>query len=296
MSATITRTRHTIHAADFRSLTAYSHVPASAPAAHLVIAPGMAVGQHFYRDFADYLAGLGYQVWTYDYRGMNESAVGPMRECTADLSDWCRLDTDAMVRHAHQAGAGVPVFLIGHSFGGQTAPLLPCAGLLSGLVNIAVGSGAAHHNQPATRRKAPLLWYVLVPLLSPLFGYFPGQRIGVIGDVPRRAMQQWRRWCLTPDYLLTGAPGARAAYASARYPVLGLTFVDDELLLEAGSRMMHEAYTGTEVDYRELGPQQVGLKRIGHFGFFKSSGEKTLWPIVGDWLGARCAAAQLAPA
>ena len=287
MSATITRTRHTICAADFRSLTAYSHAPAGAPAAHLVIAPGMAVGQHFYRDFADYLAGLGYQVWTYDYRGMNESAFGPMRECTADLSDWCRLDTDAMVRHAHQAGDGVPVFLIGHSFGGQTAPLLPCAGLLSGLVNIAVGSGATHHNQPATRRKAPLLWYVLVPLLSLLFGYFPGRRIGVIGDVPRRAMAQWRQWCLDPSYLLDAEAGARDAYARARYPVLALTFRDDELLLEAGSRMMHGAYTGTEVDYNELSPAQFGVPRIGHFGFFRRSHGAPVWPLVSEWLGKR---------
>ena len=60
---------------------------------------------------------------------------------------------------------------------------------------------------------------------------------------------------------------ARAAYASVRFPVLALTFSDDELLRESGSRMMHDAYTGTPVDYRVITPQQFNLPRIGHFGF-----------------------------
>lgn len=83
---------------------------------------------------------------------------------------------------------------------------------------------------------------------------------------------------------------ARDAYAGARYSVLALTFLDDELLLESGSRMLHEAYTGARVDYRELAPAQFGLSRIGHFGFFKSTMQGSLWPLVGDWLLQRVAA------
>ncbi len=79
---------------------------------------------------------------------------------------------------------GAPLFALGHSLGGQATPLLPSADRLSGLVNIAVGSGAARHNQPRVRRSAPLLWYVLGPTLCPAFGYFPGNRIGLLGDIP----------------------------------------------------------------------------------------------------------------
>ncbi|MES2297928.1 MAG: alpha/beta fold hydrolase [Pseudomonadota bacterium] len=283
------RTRHTLSAHDGHALAAYCHAPSQTPRATLVIAPGMAIPQSFYADFANHLAEQGYRVWTFDYRGMGESRGTSLRACMADVSTWIEQDYDAVLRHAHSDGATLPLFVVGHSLGGQTAPLLPSAARIDGLVNIAVGSGAARHNQPPVRRRAPLLWYFLTPLLCPLFGYYPGRLIGIMGDIPRRAMYQWRRWCLTPDYLLTGEPGARAAYASARYPVLGLTFSDDELLLASGSRMMHEAYTGTEVDYRELSPQQFGLARIGHFGFFKPQYEKTLWPLVSQWLHARCA-------
>ncbi|WP_317203524.1 alpha/beta fold hydrolase [Janthinobacterium sp.] len=282
-----TRTRLTLQAHDGHALGAYCHEPAREARAVIVIAPAIAVPQAFYAAYASFLAGQGYRVWTFDYRGIGESRQGPLRACDADIGDWVKLDYDAVVQHA--AAPALPLFLLGHSMGGQTVPLLPSLAKASGIINIAVGSGARRHNQPAVRRSTLLLWHVLTPLLCGLFGYFPGARLGVVGDLPRGVMRQWRRWCLSPDYLLSGDPDGRAAYARARCPVLGLTFSDDELLLESGSKMLHDAYTGAPVDYRVLRPQQFGLARIGHFGFFRSQQEKILWPLVSDWLEERCA-------
>ncbi|WP_035375073.1 alpha/beta hydrolase family protein [Pseudoduganella violaceinigra] len=281
-------TRLTLQTKDGQQLVAYRHEPSSDPRAQVVIAPGMAIPQGFYRAFAAFLAGLGYRVWTFDYRGMGESRQGSLRRCEADITVWITLDFEAVVQHATAQSPGLPLFLLGHSMGGQTAPLLPSFSKVAGLINVAVGSGATRHNQPRIQRMAPLLWHVLTPLTCKLLGYFPGERLGILGDIPRGAMLQWRRWCLTPDYLLSGEPGARAAYASATFPVLGLTFTDDELLLESGSRLLHDAYTGAKVDYRVLSPQAFNQERIGHFGFFKSHQEKILWPLVGQWLDQHC--------
>ena len=282
-------TRLTLQTQDGQQLAAYRHEPAHPPRAQLVIAPGMAIPQGFYAAFASFLAGLGYRVWTFDYRGMGESRHGPLRRCKADITIWIEQDFETVVQHAAAQESGLPLFLLGHSLGGQTAPLLPSFQKAAGLINIAVGSGATRHNQPRIRRSAPLLWHVLTPLFCRLLGYFPGKRLGILGDIPRGAMLQWRRWCLTPDYLLSGEPGARDAYASASFPVLGLTFSDDELLLESGSRMLHDAYTGAQVDYRVLNPRSFNQERIGHFGFFKPHQEKVLWPLVGEWLDRHCA-------
>jgi len=283
----MTGTRISINAHDGVRLAAYCHEPRGPVRANVVIGPAMAVPQKFYAAFADYLAEHGFRVWTFDYRDMAESAVGPMRRSKADISAWLTNDYDAVIQQAGNGDCELPLFVVGHSLGGQIAPLLPSARRIAGLVNIAVGSGTVRHNQPRLQRSSRLLWYFLAPLLCPLFGYFPGRRIGVIGDLPAGVMMQWRRWCLTPEYLLTGEPAARGAYARAAYSVLGLTFGDDELLLAAGSRMLHEAYTEAEVDYREIEPEQFGLQRIGHFGFFKSGQEKFLWPLVRDWLHQR---------
>lgn len=281
--------RITLSASDGHTLAGRRFDPLNAPKASIVIAPAMAVPQSFYAPFAQYLAAQGYAVWTFDYRGTGESLNGSMRGVKADLTDWYSHDYDAVVNAAADAQAGVPVFAVGHSFGGQSAPLLPSRARLAGLINIAVGSGSLRHNTPRIRRTAPLMWHIMVPLLCPLFGYFPGARIGVIGNVPTGAMLQWRRWCLTPDYILSGEPGARQAYASAEFAVLGLTFADDELLLEEGSIMLHAAYRKRPPDYRLIAPAQFGLKRIGHFGFFKPQSEAALWPIVTAWIEEKTA-------
>ena len=275
--------RITLTAHDGHALAGYHYAPTGTPKASVVFGPAMAVPQLFYAPFAQHLAVEGYAVWTFDYRGTGESLAGrSMRGVKADLSDWLKLDYDAVVQTA--AAAGHPLYLVGHSLGGQVAPLLPAREQVAGLINIAVGSGSLRHNVPALRRKAPLMWYLMAPLLCPLFGYFPGAKIGVVGDLPTGAMFQWRKWCLTPDYILSGEPGAREAYASADYPVLALTFADDELLLQDGSRMLHDAYQQRSADYRVIEPQAHGMKRIGHFGFFKPQCEKTLWPMVTGWL------------
>jgi len=271
-------------AADGESLAGYRFEPPGAASASVVIAPAMAISQSFYANFAKWLASQGYTVWTFDYRGTGESLRGSMRGARGDLGDWMNKDYDGVLKTASAARPDLPLFAIGHSFGGQCAPLLPSRGLLSGLVNIGVGSGAMRHNTPAIRRSAPLLWYLLVPVLCPLFGYFPGARLGIIGDVPCGAMRQWRRWCLTPDYILSGEPGARDAYASAEFPVLALTLADDELLLEAGSRLLHDAFRRRTPDYRVIAPKDYGLERIGHSGFFRQQSEQALWPLVTGWL------------
>jgi predicted alpha/beta hydrolase len=282
---------------DFRAddghpLAVYRFDPHGPVRGQVVIAAAMAVPQTFYAPFARYLARRGYTTWTFDYRGIGESFAGPRRRVKADLGDWLRQDYDALLKKLAADAPELPLFVVGHSFGGQVAPLLPSRERLAGVVNIAVGSGSTRHLTPRTRRSAPLLWHVLAPALCPLFGYFPGSRIGVVGDLPSGAMMQWRRWCLTPDYLLSGEPGAREAYATARFPVLALSFADDELLHESGSRLLHGAYRHGGVDYRLVEPAQHGLQRIGHFGFFKPQCETTLWPLVAEWLDHAAGAAR----
>jgi predicted alpha/beta hydrolase len=277
-------------AGDGERLAAHRYDPPGEVIGSVVIAPAMAISQNFYSGFARWLATQGFVAWTFDYRGTGASLRGSMRGAPGNLNQWCGQDYEAALLAAHGLHPQQPLFALGHSFGGQCAPLLPSRRLLSGLVNIAVGSGAMRHNTRGIRRQAPLLWYLLVPVLCPLFGYFPGARVGVIGDLPSGAVRQWRRWCLDPDYLLGAEPRARDAYASAAYDVLGLTFPDDELLLEAGSRLLHSAYC-RPVDYRVVSPESVGMSRIGHSGFFRTQSQATLWPLVADWLRARVASA-----
>lgn len=282
----------TLESAHGCEITANCYEPDSPTIAGLVIAPAMAVQQSFYDAFARFIARQGYRVWTFDYHGVGASRQGSMRACKSDVSSWVKTDFELVVKHATIELAGLPLYVLGHSLGGLITPFLPSAKQLSGVINIAVGSGAKRHMQPRLQRSTPWLWHVVSPLLCKLFGYFPGARIGIVGDIPRNAMFQWRGWCLNSDYLLDAEPGAKEAYSELSCPMLSLFFSDDELLRESGARWLHNAYTGAHVDYQFLDAAKIDTPRIGHFGFFKPRQEKPLWPKVSHWLEQQSTAAR----
>jgi len=121
--------------------------------------------------------------------------------------------------------------------------------------------------------------------VMPLYGYFPGKRLRKVGDLPLGVMQQWRRWCLNRDYLVgEGGDSVRAQYAAVTTPMLSLSFTDDEYMSAKNTANMHAFYAGAPRDMRRIAPQDIGARRIGHFGFFRTRFAKTLWPQVTQWL------------
>src|SRR5690348_14590136 len=115
----------TFSATDGFSL-AVSHFHAETPARALVlIASATAVPRQYYAKFARYLAERGFDVLTFDYRGIGGSRPLSLRGFSARMRDWALLDLQAAVDFAAGRAGGKPLFFIGHSFGGQALGLLP---------------------------------------------------------------------------------------------------------------------------------------------------------------------------
>lgn len=254
------------------------------PQGSVVIGAAFCVPQTFYAPFAQWLAAQGWAVTTFDYRGQGDSLHGPMRAVRADLHDWVR-DYDAVIAHAAGALPGRPLLLVGHSLGAQLPGLLRGKHRVSGLLAVAAGSGYWRQNAPRLRRAMPFFWHALVPLSVRLCGYFPGRRLRAVGDLPRGVALQWRRWCLHPRYS-AGAEGEKAerSYAEVRFPIHALSMADDEMMTLAGTEALLSLYSGAPRQIERIAPQDVGARRIGHFGFFRDSFAATLWPRAAQQL------------
>lgn len=242
------------------------------------MAPAMGVTQVFYQSLAQWLSAAGYLVITFDYRGIGASREESLRRLAVDILDWARNDCAAMINAAIAGAPGQPIFWIGHSLGGQILPFIPNRERLSKIITVASGSGYWRENAPALRPKALVLWYALVPVCIALFGYFPGKRLRTIGDLPCGVILQWRRWCLNPRYA-AGAEGAAAtaAYASVTTPIVSISFSDDEMMSRKSIESLNLLFTGAPVTRMRLSPTEAGVKRIGHFGFFRRELAQTLW-------------------
>lgn len=274
----------TLTASDGAQLAARVYEPASTPLGNVVIGGAMGVRQDYYARFAAWLAGQGWRVTTFDYRGSGDSAPEKLRGFRADLFDWTR-DYEAAIDHAHAALPEQPLYLLGHSLGAQLPGFLANQAKVDGMLSIAAGSGYWRENAPQLKRIVPYFWFVLVPIATRLCGYFPGRRLRKVGDLPAGVVMQWRKWCLDPKYSV-GAEGepARQAYARARFPVFALSIADDELMTLRGTHSLVDLYENAPSQVQRIAPADLALRRIGHFGPFRSEQEGKLWPRMAQWL------------
>jgi predicted alpha/beta hydrolase len=98
-----------------------------------------------------------------------------------------------------------------------------------------------------------------------------------VGDLPKGVMMQWRRWCLHPEYALGDGAEMRAKFAAVRTRIVALTFQDDEYLSARSMESLQSFYENAPVSIKQITPQDIGLKRVGHFGFFRAQFADSLW-------------------
>lgn len=278
-------TRHNtprrIIADDGRELPVTTFEPEGAPRGVILVAPAMATRSTYYAPFAAHLALRGWRVVTFDYRGMRSRA--DMKLEAADLNRWFADVRSILTGIADEAGE-LPVTLVGHSLGGQLIPFIDHTRLAS-VITIASGDGYWRRNPPGVRRIAPLLWSLVVPVSVSLAGYYPGNRLNLIGDLPANAMRQWARWCLHPEYLRRDHPEAPRLFAQVKAPIMSLSFTDDAMMSAESTKHLHDWYSGVDVVHQRFTPEQLDGRKIGHHGFFRPQNADLWTELVEPWVG-----------
>ncbi|MFO1250146.1 MAG: alpha/beta fold hydrolase [Inhella sp.] len=270
-----------VRSGDGTPLAARLFLPEGNPRAAVLIGAAMGVPQSYYAELARWLAGQGLAVQTFDFRGIGasrpEAHRRSLRGYRAGIQHWVQ-DMDAALRHLQSQVPGAPLLVVGHSLGGQLPGLLPSRERIHGLVGVAAGSGFWGHQPEPQRSRARWFWGWGVPLATALYGYFPGAKLKLIGDLPLGVIRDWKRWCNQSGYLLDD-PGLREHYQGFTAPFVSLQISDDEMLSETSIQTLYQGYAGArERELITLTPAAGG--RIGHLGFFRAQQATTLWPIL----------------
>jgi predicted alpha/beta hydrolase len=270
----------TITTRDGETLAGRHYAPTQQAVGAVLIVPAMAVPQAFYQAFATFLAENGHHVLSFDFRGIGASKKPgrSLRGVDTDLVRWAEQDAAAALTELRLRAGQLPITWVGHSFGGQVLPLTPNHHLISQVITVSTGSGYWRENAAPLRKKVAFFWYGFVPVLTPLYGYFPGKRLGMVGDLPRGVIRQWRQWCLHRDYLVgVFGDSMRQRYAEFSTPMTSFSFTDDEMMSERNILSIHDFYVGSKPVMRRFSPSDLGVDKVGHFGFFRSAMREPLW-------------------
>ncbi len=246
----------------------------------IVISSATAVPRRFYRHYAEFLVNEGFDVITYDYRGVGESRPKSLKGFDAKMRDWGMLDMAGVVDWAKSEMPADRLFMVAHSVGGQVAGMLDNSEAIDGMVTFSSQSGHWLKQGAEQKIMVGIHAHITLPLLSTFYGYMPWSKLGG-EDLPKGAAMEWARWCRSPGYLLDDDSLPLDRYGTFDAPILAYSIEDDKWGTPRSVDAMMGAYPN--VQRRHIIPEQHELRGLGHFGYFRPT-SAALWPDSVTWL------------
>ncbi|WP_020650121.1 MULTISPECIES: alpha/beta hydrolase family protein [Solimonas] len=273
----------TVLASDDHPLAATLFEPGRAPRAAALINPATGVPRRYYRAYARYLAEHGYAVLSYDYRGIGDSRWHAARPSQLRMRWWGERDLAAMLQTLAQRYPRLPIAAIGHSAGGQLLGLAPNNRLVDAALAVASQSGYWRLWPARLQPAMAALWYGVLPIAAHTAGRVPAALIG--HELPGGVAHEWARWCRSPHYISDerGQP-LREHFDAFRGRMRFYAIADDPFYAPLSAvQALADFYRNAERDVRVLDGRAYGLRRVGHFGFFRPASQ-ALWPATLGWL------------
>ena len=211
------------------------------PAPVLLFLPAMGVPGSFYQPFAARLEACGLAVRLLDIPGQGQSSLRASRGDDYGYREVVEELVPEAVQQARRDHPQAPLFLAGHSLGGQLA-VLASAALAPDLCGMAlVAAGTAHwRSWPAARRLRAALAVHAIAAIARVLPWYPGTRVGFGGDQSRRFMRDWSFNARTGRYRLEGStrsPDAlREALRRVALPVLAVSVDGDPIAPPGATR------------------------------------------------------------
>ncbi len=229
---------------------------------HSMMANARSLDRPAGKGLATALVDAGFLVILADLRGHGRSRPTVSEGLSFSYDDLVRYDAPALLDHARQIAAGLPVFCVGHSLYGHVS-LAACGtgrAIPDGIVTFA-SSVWSYDDEPTwTGRLRKAATLELTALLSRPLGRLPARRLGIgSDDEPYEYFKQFRAWTRGGRWRSVGGDvDYVAALASVDVPVLAIAGgADRQCPPEAIARFVasipnHRLFTVPGADHVQL--------------------------------------------
>ncbi|MER6313872.1 alpha/beta fold hydrolase [Streptomyces sp. NPDC001581] len=236
----------------------------------LVCMPAMGTRAVSYTPLAEALAGAGFQVALGELRGQGTSSVQAGRGVRYGYHEIVAYDFPALFRTVAAAFPGAPRHLLGHSLGGQLGTLYLSQEPHMAAGAVLVGAPSCHYRGwPFPRSLGMLAGFRLAAAFSSAYGYFPGRRIGVLGNDSAQILRDMATQVRTGRYDVPSSPVDFEPWlAKLDLPVLAVTVKGDGMAPPAGVRGLSDKLTSARVTHWEL-VLGDGVRGSRHYGWIR---------------------------
>ncbi len=149
----------------------------------VLINSATAVRRGYYDGYARALAAQGFSVLTWDYRGIGDSRPRSLAGFRARMRQWGEVDLAGILGWIADHLRPRRLLVVGHSVGGQLVGLAANNHRIHALMMVGSQNGWWGHWPAPSRYRIALNWFVLIPLVTRVYGYLPG-RFGTKEDLP----------------------------------------------------------------------------------------------------------------
>jgi len=251
----------------------------------IVISIGVGMPQRFFFKFAAWLSNQGFNVYTFDYRGIALSKPKKIQGMKASFYEWTNRDFKALTQHVRNAHPEDNLYHIGHSFGGNSLGMSSANAHYEKF--LMVGSQYGYYKNFSLKTQLIIVFSFgfLSPIISRLMGYFPSPWVGLGEPLPKQIMLDWGTMLLKKKSMLFIAESYKENhYAKMTQPMLVISIEDDNFAPKKSvDALVAEAYQNAAAKRLHIRPKEYGIKHLGHNNFFRQKHMTTLWPIVLDW-------------
>ncbi len=250
------------------------------------ISSATATPKEYYLPFAEYLFEHGFTICLFDYRGVCQSQPeGGLKGCEYEYLEWSQKDMPAVLDYLDGLYPDLPKMIVGHSVGGQKFGFMPNHHKVKGLVTFASSAGYWGNMPLGYRIQTHFFFEIFRPISKWIYGFTAAKKLGVMEDIPYKITDQWREWCSVPDYFFDSKFYEKYAkhgfFKELSTPIQIYWATDDVIANEKNvyNFWKHiESSGGIKID--RLHPADLGLKEIGHFGFFRRKMKDKIWILA----------------
>jgi len=234
--------------------------------------PAMGTRAAYYTPLADALLEAGFQVVIGELRGQGSSSVRVRRGVRYGYHEMVTYDFPALFQAVAADFPRAPRYLVGHSLGGQLGTLYLSQEPHMAQGAILVAAPSCHYRGwPFPMNLGLLAGAHFAVAVSSVLGYYPGRRIGMLGDNSAQTMSDFAAQVRTGRYLV---PSSEVDFESllgkVDLPVLAVTVQGDRMAPADGTRGLCDKLRSARVTHVDLVPD-VGARADPHYGWVRDN-------------------------